>query len=669
MRAVPAVLALVAITGCGGDDGDGAATVAFDLAGPLEAETYWDLPFPSDLRLTAAGTPDVAGYPNKRAIALITDPLRVAANRRGFPVMPVVYFRFTAPPAAHALADVYRTDQLQDAMLLDIDPASPEHGTRFAVVAKTLIADDFSPASLVAIAPRPGIVLRPGTRYAVILRTGFAPGFVQPAAFAELASGRTPDGARGAAAAALYAPLWGELATLGVPVDDVLVATVFTTGDEVGVLRARSEAVRAMHDAVIADLHVDPVDGADHDGFCELIGTVTYPQFQRGTPPFDTDGDFALDADGAPIAQGEMTVPLAITLPSGEMPATGWPLYQFFHGSGGLSSGVVDLGRTPSPDAEPEVGKGPGWVVARHGIAAASSALPVNPERQPGASDIEYINFRNLAAFPYTFQQGVIEQRLLLDALLELQIPPSVVSACAGVDLPTGQTRHHFDPAKLVAGGQSMGGMYTNLIGAVEERYGALVPTGAGGMWHLMILETALLPAVREVIAAQYATDGTELTFVHPGLNALALGWEIAEPLTAMARITRRPLPGFVSRNVYEPVGFEDIYFGTDVYDAAALAYGNQLAGEVVWPTMLDALGIDDAVPTVSYPVANNRSYQGTNFTGVVIQHPGDGIVDSHYLYRQIESVKHQYGCFLATYLATGVATVPAPGLLTDPCE
>src|SRR6185436_12522481 len=156
------------------------------------------------------------------------------------------------------------------------------------------------------------------------------------------------------------------------------------------------------------------------------------------------------------------TVPLTITIPDGEMPADGWPLYQFFHGSGGLSTGVVDLGYSPTAADEPIAGEGPAFVVARYGIATASSALPLNPERYHNASDYEYLNLRNLGAFPYTFQQGVIEQRLLLDALLALRIPAATVAGCRST-LPAGTSEHRFASQRLTAGGQSMGGMYTNM--------------------------------------------------------------------------------------------------------------------------------------------------------------------------------------------------------------
>lgn len=56
---------------------------------------------------------------------------------------------------------------------------------------------------------------------------------------------------------------------------------------------------------------------------------------------------------------------------------------------------------------------------------------------------------------PYTFQQGVFEQRLLLDALLALRIPSAVLAGCRST-LPGGVTEHKFSPDRLTAGGQSI---------------------------------------------------------------------------------------------------------------------------------------------------------------------------------------------------------------------
>jgi hypothetical protein len=211
-----------------------------------------------------------------------------------------------------------------------------------------------------------------------------------------------------------------------------------------------------------------------------------------------------------------------------------------------------------------------------------------------------------------------------------------------------------------------MGGMYTNLIGAVEDRLGALVPTGAGGFWNMMIIDTNAIGGAAQLLGSVFGVDPDQLTFVYPGLGLLNLGWEIADPVASMARLGRRPLPGQRARDVYEPIGLDDEFFPMTVFDAAALANGNQQAGEEVWPGTQAALAVDGLDGLVAYPVSGNLP---GGRTGVVVQYAGDGIVNSHYLYRQSEAVKHQYGCFLRSFLDDGVGTVVAPGALSDPCE
>lgn len=661
-----AALALVlAASGaaCGGDDE--APAVIFDLGSSLTGDSFFDLPFPSDLRLDVDGTPTYAGFPNKGDNRLVGQLVALADARRGQSVVASAYFRFAEALPPRAVTDVVPAAATAPILYVDIDPDSPDRGRLLPVVTQTLPPDDTAIAFLLGVGLRPGVVLAPSTTYAVVVRRAVAPGLAPHPAIADLAAGRTPAAPRGATAAATYAPLWPVLDELGVARDDVLTATVFTTGDEVALLHARSEAARVADDAIITNVRVDPDDGASHDGYCELHADLTLPQYQVGEPPYQRDGHFVIGPGGAPVAQGTQTVPLVITVPHGEMPAAGWPLYLFFHGSGGLSTGLVDLGKTLTVGGEPVRGEGPGYVVARHGLAAAAAALPLNPERYPNATDYEYLNLLNLGAFPYTFQQGVIEQRLLLDALLALELPPSALAGCVGPTLPTGATAHRFDPATLTAGGQSMGGMYTNMIGAVEPRLGALVPTGAGGYWGKMILDTDLIGGARGFLGGVFATDASQLTFLHPGLALLGVSWEIAEPMASMARLGRRPLSGFPVRHVYEPVGQGDVYFPTEIFDAAALAYGNRQAGAVLWPELQAALALDGLDGVDPYPV---RANVGAH-TRVVVQFASDGIADAHYIYRQLDEVKHQYGCFLASYVRTGTPRVPAPAALTAPCE
>src|SRR5205823_858702 len=141
----------------------------------------------------------------------------------------------------------------------------------------------------------------------------------------------------------------------------------------------------------IENLALDP---AANPEACVFRAGVRYPQFQQGTPPFDTAGLFAPDM----ARQRDDVAPVTIVVPRGIMPADGWPLALYFHGSGGFSRDVIDKGPTLVAGGQPQAGFGPGYVLAMHGIASAGSAMPVNPERLPGAGETAYLNFQNLPA-------------------------------------------------------------------------------------------------------------------------------------------------------------------------------------------------------------------------------------------------------------------------------
>ena len=602
-----------------------------------ESDDFFALPFPSDLRLVD-GKPDLTGFPNPRDNFLVSGLLDIATDRPMWPTVPVAYFAFDdeIPSADINQVVPFATDA--PVMLIDVDAASAIAATIHTVAPE----DDYVPANVLAVAARPGIVLEPGRRYAFVVTDSFMD--------AEL-----PQAARDAE---LHAPLWPALEALGVDAARVIAATVFTTGDVVAELADLSERVSQAFSVSIDDLAVDADDGADHPRFCELIGSVTFPQFQRGTPPFDSDGVFEFDGD-LPVEQRSEVAPIVITLPLGEMPAGGYPLAMYFHGSGGVSAQVVDRGTVTTPDGAPTKGEGPAHVLAGHGFASVGSAHPVNPERLPGASDIAYLNLDNLKAFRDTFRQGVLEQRMFLDALLSLQIDPATVATC-NLTLPAGETAFSFRAEPIVAMGQSMGGMYTNLIGATDPRIRAVVPTGAGGFWSFFILETTLING-RTLVPLVLQSDAA-LTHLHPALHLLELAWEPAEPMVSMPRLARRPLDGHPTRPIYEPVGLDDSFFPSQLYDAIALAYGHEQAGDVVWPTMQHALALSDLDGIIDYPVSDNlTSDAGGAFTGVVVQYEGDGIYDPHAIFAQLDAVKLQYGCFFETFLATGSGVVVAP--------
>ncbi|HEU4404756.1 MAG TPA: hypothetical protein VFS43_05640 [Polyangiaceae bacterium] len=650
--------------------------VVFDPKAQLAGASFYDLPYPFDFRLSAQGGPDLSGMPHAGTDAAL-DLIPAARARPGFPSVPVGYFRLTGAPASPPAGAVMPADVDADVLLVDVDPWSSDWGKLYPTVAAVIPAGAFAPPNLLAVGAAPGVVLPAGRTYAFVLRRSFGDAAGAPlgvsAEFAAALGGLVPPGPHGFSLFKAFFPLRWALYDLGVGLGEVAGAAIFKVGDVVAETERLSSAVVAAQDVRLENVRLDPVDGASHPRFCELRATATMPQYQRGTQPFNTEGGFELDAWGRPVVQGAMAVPVTLTVPKGPMPPGGYPLVLYLHGSGGLSTQVVDRGRITTPGGAPTPGEGPAHVLAERGLATAGAALPLNPERLPGATLFSYINFGNLAALPSTFRQGVFEQRLLIEALSALEIEPGVLEGCAGVSLPPGAARYRFDLSSLGALGQSMGAYYLNQLGAVEPAVRALVPTGSGGLWNLYLVDSpydlggGVVPA--DVFANLMGVPRSQLSPLHPALTLLETAWEPGEPVVGAARVGRRPLPGHPVRHVYQPVGKDDEYFPPPIFDAMALGFGHRQAGAEVWASMQPALALEGYGGLVDYPSElDAASDAGVPRTSVVVQYPGDGIADPHTIFSQLDEVKYQYGCFFSTFVRTGRAVVPAPAPLGAPC-
>jgi hypothetical protein len=655
-------------------DGDPGVRVLFDVDADVSTpETFYAMPFPSDLRLSPEGYPVLTGMPAGDTLS-VTQITNGAQERPGWAAVGATYFVFDGPIAPRDRTDLIPADVTSPILLLDVDPASPDRGTLYPAIAATLPVDVWVPENMLSVGPYSGQVLPGDRKYAVVVQralgdAGGAP-LAVPDAIAAMASGEVPPGANGPAAAELLTPMWETLDMIGVPRTEVAAATVFTVEDIPMRTFEMSELVLQQHDITFDGLTLEPDGGADHERFCELFATIEMPQFNRGTPPFDVDGSFDYDGMGAPVKQRDETVRIVFTIPKQEMPKGGWPLLHYIHGSGGLSSQVVDRGPVTEPGGAWTPGLGPAHVVAEHGLAALGAGMPLNPERTPTADDIDYINIANPRSFAYVFRQGVFEQRLISEALDGFTIDPTVLQGCDGPTLPAGEPAHYFNLDRIMMMGQSMGGQYTNLTSPLEPKVKAVVPSGAGGLWNKFLGISPLFnDGVKQFTAGLLEISPDDVNQLHPGVNLIELAWEPGEQIVYANRIAQRPLPGHDARHIYQPVAPGDEYFPSTLYDAMAISYGTQQAGMQVWDTMqpeLAIFGLDGIAP---YPVTGNRTNeQGETVTAVVVQYPADEYLNAHYIFQQLDEVKYQYGCFLATFWQNGTPTVPAPAALGTPC-
>ena len=376
----------------------------------------------------------------------------------------------------------------------------PRWASSIPTIAETIVEGAYVPSSVLGVSMVPGFTVEPKHQYAFVVLMSAndkkgKPLGVAPSLAAALAGGAipwpssTPPFRLPLPRPESTWPRWSP-------------ATVFTTGDVVTDLHDLSSQVFAKYAPLaIKNVAVDSHVLDSNARFCELQAEITYPQFQTGTPPYDKGGLFVLDSSGLPMKQGELTVPLTITLPKNAMPHGGYPLVVYFHGTGGRSTDIADRGtwRPEKTTADCPLGvpldtwngvtgcttpgEGPGWVLAPHGFAMAASALPLNPQRWPAGRTSpfpEYININNVAATRDIFRQGVLEERMFFDALRALTIDPSVGRGVHRALAADGRDRVPLPDDPLLSDGQSMGAMYANIISAVEPRIKAVLPTGPG---------------------------------------------------------------------------------------------------------------------------------------------------------------------------------------------
>ena len=670
-----------------------AAIATFDLNADLQnPDQFYNLPYPSDLRLGANGRPDLSGFPVfSKPFGLVRRLKTIASDRPGFPTTAAGYFRFNQPLAPLDIDQLIPTAIDAPILLIDIGRNSPERGRLFPIVASTPASDPFYvPEHLLAVSPFPGIVLKPNRQYAYVVRRSLkdANGQALQATevFAQLRQGRIPTGQirRKFRADLLYRPLWETLDQLGIDRDSVVVATVFTTGDVVAEMAQLSDQVLEDYEPDIQAIEFDPTHIISDLDYCKFRAQVTLPQFQKGDPPYflykKREGLFEFDPTGNLKLQKRQTIPLIITLPKTAMPPDGYPLVAYYHGSGGLSTQVVNRGPVLKPGRPRIPDRGPADVVGRHGFAAVGSALPLNPERLPGIySDLfdnrPYLNPINLSAYRDTFRQGVIEQRLLLEALGRLRISPEDTGGCEGPTLPVGESHFRLQTESVIALGQSQGAQYAVMMAAVEPKIKAVVPTGSGGFWALLFSSLAGSDSPNDLqdvarLLGRVLQRSEPLDHLYPALRLLQSSWEAAEPMVYMPRIARRPLPNHPVRSIYQPVGQGDSDFPEAVFNAVALASGVQQAGPILWPEMQASLALGGLEGMMSYPASQNLiSENGVPYTGIVVQYEGDGLADPHTIFSQRDDVKYQYGCFMESIQQAGMGIVLEPRPILPPCS
>jgi len=655
------------------DTDSGPFRVYFEVPGDDAPAEFYRLPFPNDARVIG-GSIDLAGFPGPGALIeelgdVVGEVVHVIeADHTAFGNNGSVYLRFSD--------DVnYDTLLLGDpgkgtAFVVDVTVGSTDYGERHPGGFRAsgdrglYICDNW-----IALTPSAGRPFTPGHTYAAIITDGvLGRDTNSPAApdddFGPMLADAAPADSRRQRAWEAYEPLRTWLTISATDPDTVAGAAVFTVQDPRQPLMDLRELVRGEDPPAVSGLHLceagdagpyeDPLDetrgctDTDPD-FHEVQGEVGLPQFQEGSPPYK------LPADGGAMTGGVVDVEdvvFSLTVPTGmAMPAEGWPLVIYGHGTGGnyrshVVGGVADLLSAQQTDAGEEV------AFAVLGI----DAVVHGPRRHPESWDPAVLAWDPEAYGADVLFFNVLNPRAARDNPLQAAADAyGLVVLAETLDWdeassPTGEAIR-FDPDQLYYLGHSQGSTTGVGFVAYEPSLQGAVFSGAGGLLVESMLNKTNpydIPAAMMVGLADPALDRW-----HPVLNLVQLLAERADAVNHAQWVVDEPVGDLGPRHVLQTYGIGDTFTpdATQYALARALRVDQVLNGN----TSLENISIVDP------PVTGNQHAAGESATGVVaLYQPGAG-EDGHYVIFDLQDAQTQVGQFLATAVTEEVPTVVEP--------
>lgn len=541
----------------------------FDPAGP----SFYDLPFPHELRRDADGSVSIASFPFPANPLL--DQYRAAIEETpGFGIASGVFFKLDGaidPASLPADAEASRTPGAS-VFLINVDPLSAGRGTRIPLwTGFRTVADSYTDPNLLALMPVPGHVLDQGTLYAAVVTDDvldtLATPLTAPPAIQRLRA-EAPVGAFETAALPLYQTLWQQLeGSEGLSRTRVVTATVFRTGNPAAPLAAlakRKKRPPLRH----------PTLAGDYGTFWLVSGEAPLPQYQQGTPPFTEagSGGFVLNGRGRPIEQRREIVRVLVAVPKETptltMPADGWPIATCMHGTGG--------------DAFTFIADATADRLAQLGIASISFDQPLHGLR-PGSPD-DFYSPLNPRAFRDNSRQAAIEGLMIHRRAGRLRV--------ARV-LPPG-TAARFDASTRLFFGHSQGATVGPLTLALapDIRGGVLSAGGGHLLLNILTRESILFAGLTGKQLVELLL-GTTVDVFHPALHLLQMGGEASDPLSYVDRFARHregtPLSVLFTHGLF------DTYVPTTLTASMVIAAGYPL----LTPTFPNH--VFPALPTYTY--------------------------------------------------------------------
>jgi len=537
----------------------------FEVPGAANAQEadFFRLPFPNDARRASDGKLDLSGFPTPGAGLLGFDPVQIyadaiTASDKAWGAYPTVTFRFSG-------AVDWNTVKLN---LSDVTPGlaagegdSGWWSSYYSTSRTAYVCDNW-----VAIMRGHGKPLQPGHTYAFWM----AGGVKTPAGVAversenlqSLLADSAPTDSALSNAYTAYKPFrdFIKAGSKDAPqsasdVTNVSVVTVGAIRDPMQALAAAAakETLPLTKSWVKCAAGVkspcpqadgDRACGAANSAFDEYHALVSLPRFQQGTEPYLTPADGGGIQIKSPAPREDVC--LALTIPkAAKMPAAGWPIVIFAHGTGGsFRSHVTDdtagvLAKSPTPFAVIGIDQ------VEHGTRRGKSTESPNNL---------FFNFANPQSARGNPLQGAADQLGLV----------RLVSAFSLSALQTGGAAIKLDKDNIVFFGHSQGSTEGSLAMPYADGVKAAVLSGNGAALKYALLNKTnpvnIAGALPFALQDPALADPNEAPELHPVLSLLQQWIDPADPLHFATSITRSPITGHTPKHVFQPYGLGDTY-------------------------------------------------------------------------------------------------------------
>ena len=596
-------------------------------------------PWPSDALRTASGRLRLEHFGNPTGSSVWSDYRGIIAREtRGFATTAAQYLGFSGALDLASLPATPQDATAEDSpiALVDIDPRSPERGRRYPLRLTFREAPTvYLPEHHLVVQVPYGIPLSGGTTYALWVTRDTRDRAGDRLEAAPTLRAALRGGCRDAISPGLFeafAPLRGFLAEApGAPDPSQLAgATVFTTQDAVAELAALAEVARAQPVPEVRGWTRVGLSG----GMMRYRAELDLPGFQEGKVPFLSLGDggaLARDEAGRFTVTHQERTRIGVAVPArGQMPAAGWPVVLFSHGTGGDYRGAFDAAVATA--------------LGQHGIAVLGYDQTLHGPRDPTGSrpEITFFNLFNPVAARDNVRQGAADAVVLTSLLESLRVPSSVTE---GAEV-------RFDPQRIVFVGHSQGALTGALFNAVDERARGMVHSGLGAILAITLVERKDIVDFQALLGSLLdLPEGEVLDEQHPVINLIQTFIEPADPIS-YAKATRGGVPGRARRDVLMVEG---------LLDFAAPARGQEAyATAAHLPVIAPVARVPEAAALVGPapqegPARENVSAAGGAVTWGLIQYPEE----THFPIYEHPDARRRYVEFVRAVVHDGRGVIP----------